>query len=663
MTETYLLQDLAIVVAVAGVMTLLCHRLRQPVVLGYILAGLVIGPYSPPFSFVKDLHSIRTLAELGLVFLMFTLGLEFNLPKLRKVGFSAGLAALFELAGMMVIGTLLGRSFGWNARDSLFLGAILSIASTTLIVKVFTDLKMMREDFAQVVFGILVLEDIAAVVILSVLSGLASAESSGAAVALGALLKVSFFVILFLVAGLFLVPRSLEAVGRLHSREMTGICALGLCLSAAVVAHHFGFSVALGAFLMGAVIAASSQAPGIEEWIHPVRDMFSAIFFVAVGMMIEPRMLWTHKGPILGITAVFLAGKILMVSLGSFLAGRGLKDSFKTGVSLAQIGEFSFVIASLGAASKVTSDFLYPITVAVSSITAFTAPHLIRNSDRLVGGLMRAIPAPVHSLLEAYEKKVKGSRDGHARSSARVIFVKYVSRLLVYVALWVSVVLAAQVSCRALFSGQVIAWALAGAASLPLFTAISRYVNHLLLILITGAMASYKFFRRIKIHLLYNTLEVMVFALLGSIFLALAASQLGAGLEVAGLAAGMLLAGFVLKRRVTAVKERMEVILDEIFGLASSEPAHQSSVLAGQKVVTSDLREQIALREDSPAAGRSIRDLGVRQRSGATVVAVYREGNLIANPEPDTVLEAFDILVIWGSAPDRVKAKALLLGS
>ncbi|OGR79003.1 MAG: hypothetical protein A3I11_00920 [Elusimicrobia bacterium RIFCSPLOWO2_02_FULL_39_32] len=670
MSEAHLLQDLAIVVVIAGVMTLLCHLLRQPVVLGYIIAGFIIGPYTPPFSLVHDLHSIQTLAELGLVFLMFTLGLEFNLPKLRKVGASAALAALLEVLGMVWIGYKLGQLFGWSQKDSIFLGAILSISSTTIIVKVFTDLKMMRENFAQVVFGILILEDIVAVLILSILSGFAFTPSAGASMALWTLLKISLFIIIFLVAGLSLIPRFLDWVVGFQSTEMTGISTLGFCLLGAILAYVVGFSVALGAFLMGAVVAASKSAAQIEEWIHPIRDMFSAIFFVAVGMLIQPQLLWTYKWPILIITLVTLSGKILTVGMGTFLAGYGLKNSVKIGVSMAQIGEFSFVIASLGAANNVTSNFLYPIAVAVSSITTFSTPYLIRKADSLVERIVQTIPLPIQSLLKSYENWFQRLGNQKTESKTKSIFVKYLIRLLIYFAIWVGILLVTQVISRIVSSPSsehlpflyLVLWFLCGMTSLPLLMAISKYINHILLILLTIAMESSKILGVININLFYNLLQIFVIFSLGSAYILLASSYVKSDLIVI-LVAALILVGVLFKSFIIFVKEQIEKHLDDVLGLASSEPMHQAALITGQHAnLINDLGEQLALTQNSLGVSKSIRVLRIREQTGATISAIYRMGDLITNPPPDTELLANDILVIWGMPDQRKKAKTLLTG-
>lgn len=661
MIETHLLQDLAVIMAAGAGATLLCHRLKQPVVLGYLLAGLLVGPHTPPFALVKDIHSIHTLAELGLVFLMFSLGLEFNLPKLRRVGLSAALAAGLEVAGMLWIGYRLGQWFGWTATDNLFLGAILSISSTTIIVKVFMDLKLMKEDFAQAVFGILILEDIVAILILSVLSGL-GAGGAKASIVMGSALQIGFFVVLFLLSGLSLVPRLIHWVSRFESKEVLGIVVLGLCLMGSLLAALFGFSVALGAFLTGAVIAASREMPQIEEWIHPVRDMFSAIFFVSAGMLIQPQLLVEYKWAILAVTLVTLAGKIGTCTLGSFLAGYRLKTSFKIGASLAQIGEFSFVIASLGASTKLTSAFLYPLAVTVSSLTTLTTPYLIRYSDPMVEGLLRVMPARLRDRLDQMQLWKTGREK---KSSATPVFSKYLIRLVIYGVIFVALLSVARALSQPLSwlprnarIPLLILWSFSGLLSLPLFAAISKYANHLLLLLATRNAF---LLRHMNIHLFYRVMLSIQICALGLAFLASARPVIPSPPALAGLALIMGLTAGLGRRPLAVATERMEGLLDEVLGLATSEPTRQAVLdLGGRDAIFHDITDQVALGEDSPAVRRTIRDLRIRELTGASIVAIYRQGQHIANPAPDTQLLPDDVLVVLGEAEECRKARESL---
>jgi CPA2 family monovalent cation:H+ antiporter-2 len=668
--ETYLLQDLAVVMAAAGAMTLLCHYFKQPVVLGYLIAGLLIGPYTPPFAFIHNLDSIHTMAELGLIFLMFSLGLEFNLPKIRRVGFSPALAAVLEVTGMLVIGYLLGQSFGWNKMDSIFLGAILSMSSTTIIVKVLMDFKMLKEHFTQVVFGILVLEDIVAVVILSILSGLGSQGGPDTTAILDAFLRIGLFIVLFLVLGLFFIPKFIHWVSRFGSKEILGIVTLGFCLGGALMASFFNLSIALGAFLIGAVLAASKEIHEIEDWIHPVRDMFSAIFFVSAGMLIQPQLLWEYKIPILIVTLVTLVGKVISGFLGSFLVGYDIKTSARIGMSLAQIGEFSFVIASLGFTLNITSSFLYPLAVTVSSLTTLATPYLIRYSDHWVDMLLRIMPKSVQSSLNSYHAWLHRVRPAQTSHHGSAVFAKYLVRLGIYMAWLAAIHFSTQIiSIRlariwvvenALRTGLTSAlWFFMCLLSLPILVAISKYANHIILLLITR---NKRILHHLNITLFYNTLDILSMCLLGTVFLIFSFRFVQSVQIVASLGAGIFIVGYFFRKKINVVKEWLEKALDRITGLATSEPTRRAVIQKGEKtLLLLDITDQVALPKNSPLHDKTIRDLRLREETGASIVAIYRDGKHIANPGPDIKLMPDDVLVLIGNEEELIKGKRLLL--
>jgi CPA2 family monovalent cation:H+ antiporter-2 len=387
------IQDLAVIMLIAGIVTVLFHRLRQPVVLGYILAGFIIGPHTPPFGLIHDEQTIRTLSELGVIFLMFCLGLEFSLRKLFKVGATAFIAAFLEIILMIWIGYEIGRWFEWSTMDSLFLGAILAISSTTIIVKALNDLKMKDQRFAQLIFGVLIVEDILGIGIIALLSGIAVSGSVSSGEVVATVGKLSLFMIIALVVGILLVPRILAYVAKFESNEMLLVTVLGLCFGFCLLVVKLEYSMVLGAFLIGAIMAESRQLHKIERLVEPVRDMFSAIFFVAIGLMIDPAILLEYAWPIAVITVAVILGKIVSCGLGAFIAGNDGRTSLRVGMGLSQIGEFSFIIAALGISLQVTSDFLYPVAVAVSVLTTLTTPYLIRGADPFAQVLARLMPA------------------------------------------------------------------------------------------------------------------------------------------------------------------------------------------------------------------------------------------------------------------------------
>ncbi|MBI6632709.1 cation:proton antiporter [Pseudomonas paralactis] len=396
------IQDLAVIMLVAGVVTILFHRLKQPVVLGYIVAGFIIGPHTPPFGLIHDEDTIKTLAELGVIFLMFCLGLEFSLRKLFKVGATAFIAAFLEIVLMIWIGYEIGRWFDWSTMDSLFLGAILAISSTTIIVKALNDLKMKDQRFAQLIFGVLIVEDILGIGIIALLSSIAVSGTVSSGEVFSTVGKLSLFMIVALVIGILLVPRLLAYVARFESNEMLLITVLGLCFGFCLLVVKLEYSMVLGAFLIGAIMAESRQLIKIERLIEPVRDMFSAIFFVAIGLMIDPQILLQYAWPIAVITVAVVLGKMLSCGLGAFIAGNDGRTSLRVGMGLSQIGEFSFIIAALGMTLQVTSDFLYPVAVAVSAITTLLTPYLIRGADPLSLKIAAVMPKRMSRVFGMY---------------------------------------------------------------------------------------------------------------------------------------------------------------------------------------------------------------------------------------------------------------------
>lgn len=396
------IQDLAVIMLVAGVVTILFHRFKQPVVLGYIVAGFIIGPHTPPFDLIHDEDTIKTLAELGVIFLMFCLGLEFSLRKLFKVGATAFIAAFLEIILMIWIGYEIGQWFDWNTMDSLFLGAILAISSTTIIVKALNDLKMKNQRFAQLIFGVLIVEDILGIGIIALLSSIAVSGTVSSGEVFSTVGKLSLFMIVALVIGILLVPRLLAYVAKFESNEMLLITVLGLCFGFCLLVVKLEYSMVLGAFLIGAIMAESRQLLKIERLIEPVRDMFSAIFFVAIGLMIDPQILLQYAWPIAVITVAVVLGKMLSCGLGAFIAGNDGRTSLRVGMGLSQIGEFSFIIAALGMTLQVTSDFLYPVAVAVSAITTLLTPYLIRGADPLSLKIAAVMPQRLSRVFGMY---------------------------------------------------------------------------------------------------------------------------------------------------------------------------------------------------------------------------------------------------------------------
>lgn len=376
-----LIADLALILGAAAVITLLFKKLKQPVVLGYIIAGLLVGPNIKLFPKIVELETIRTWADIGVIFLLFSLGLEFSFKKLLKVGGVAVITAITEVTLTMFLGFGVGKMLGWNTMDSLYLGGILAIASTTIIIRAFDELGVKNQKFTGVVTGVLVIEDLVAVLLMVLLSTVAVSQTFAGSEMVLSVFSLAFFLILWFVSGIFFLPTLLKKISSLINDETLLIISLALCLMMVVLATYVGFSPALGAFIMGSILAETTKAEKISHLTQSVKNLFGAIFFVSVGMLIDPQMLKIHVFPILVATLVLMVGKPLLVCVGALAAGQPLKIAVQSGMSLSQIGEFSFIIASLGLTLNVTSDFLYPVAVAVSVLTTFTTPYMIRFSE------------------------------------------------------------------------------------------------------------------------------------------------------------------------------------------------------------------------------------------------------------------------------------------
>ena len=397
-----LIIDLALILMCAGLTTLIFKRLKQPLVLGYIVAGFIASPHMPYTPSVQDTNDIKLWADIGVIFLLFALGLEFSFKKLMKVGGTAIIAACSVILVMIVLGVLVGMSFGWDRMDCIYLGGMLAMSSTTIIYKAFDDMGLRQQRFAGLVLSVLILEDILAIVLMVMLSTLAVSQNFEGMEMVQSVVKLVFFLVLWFVVGIYIIPTFLKRVRKWMSAETLLVVAVGMCFLMVVLAAEAGFSAAFGAFMMGSILAETVEAESIEKLVAPVKDLFGAIFFVSVGMMVDPAMIVEYKIPIIVITLTILLGQSILGSGSFVLAGQPLKVAMQCGFSLTQIGEFAFIIASLGVSLNVTSDFLYPIVVAVSVITTFTTPYMIRLSVPAYNWASKRIPSKWMNLLEHY---------------------------------------------------------------------------------------------------------------------------------------------------------------------------------------------------------------------------------------------------------------------
>lgn len=408
----HIIQDLSLILGAAALTTLIFRKLKQPLVLGYIIAGLLVGPQVKIIPDVVDRGSIETWAEIGVIFLLFSLGLEFSFRKLVKVGGAASITAFTEIIVIVVAGYFTGRAMGWNRVDCLFLGGMLASSSTTIIIRAFDELGVKAKQFARTVFGVLIVEDIVVILILVLLPTIAISQKFEGKELFFTVSKLVFFLFIWFLAGIFLVPSLLKLAKKLINNETLLVIAVGMCFGMVVLAVNVGFSAELGAFIMGSIFAETTKAERIEHVMTPIRELFGAIFFVSIGMMIDLNAMWRYIGPITIITVLTIVGKFFSTSLGALLSGQPLKQSIRVGMSMAQIGEFAFIIATLGLSLGVTSDFLFPVAVGVAVITTFTTPYMIRYSDKVYELVEKIMPSGLLTVINnysSYSQSVNGS--------------------------------------------------------------------------------------------------------------------------------------------------------------------------------------------------------------------------------------------------------------
>ena len=387
-----LINDLALILIVASTVTLLFKKLKQPLVLGYIMAGFIVSPHMPYTMTVMDTVDIKTWADIGVMFLLFSLGLDFSFKKIIKMGITPVITTLTIIFAMMTLGIVVGHAFDWKRMDCIFLGGMLAMSSTTIIYKAFTDMGLRQQKFAQPVMSVLILEDILAIVMMVMLSAIASGNNPDGGEMIGSVVKIGFFLVLWFVVGIFAVPWFLRSTRKLINNETLLIVSLGLCCLMAVVSTKVGFSSAFGAFVMGSILAETIEAAKIEKLVAPVKDLFGAVFFVSVGMLVDPNIIVEYAVPIAVLVLTILLGQSIFGTFGFLIGGQSLKSAMRCGFSMAQIGEFSFIIASLGLSLHVTGEFLYPVVVAVSVITTFLTPYMIRLSVPSYNVLERHLP-------------------------------------------------------------------------------------------------------------------------------------------------------------------------------------------------------------------------------------------------------------------------------
>jgi CPA2 family monovalent cation:H+ antiporter-2 len=433
-----LITDLGLILMTAGIAVLIFKKLKQPLVLGYLIAGFLAGNHFNFFPSVTDMKSVEVWAEIGIIILLFSLGLEFSFKKLMKVGGTASVTAITQIITMTILGFMVGQWLEWSKMDSIFLGVMLSISSTTIILKTFDELGVKAQKFAGNVIGSLIVQDIIAILMMVLLSTIAASDQFSGSVLVQSIFKLFFFLVLWFLGGIFIIPTILKKTKHLLSDEMLLIISLALCLMMVMLASNAGFSPALGAFIMGSIIAETTQAEHIEHLVKPVKDLFGAVFFVSVGMLIDPEALYEHAIPVLILSFVTIFGQSISSTTGALLSGQPLKESIQTGMSLSQIGEFSFIIATLGMTLHVTSSFLYPIVVAVSAVTTFTTPFMIKLSPPFSEYLSKKLPRRWTKRIERYSANTQAIK---TVSNWQTVLHAYLTQVIVLSVIIIAVIL------------------------------------------------------------------------------------------------------------------------------------------------------------------------------------------------------------------------------
>ncbi|OJT23743.1 potassium transporter [Archangium sp. Cb G35] len=675
------LKALAMVLCVAAVTSIIFQRLRQPVVLGYIIAGLIIGPHVP-IPLVADSGIVQTLSELGVILLMFSLGLEFSLRKLFQVGPTASVTAIIQCSLMIWLGFVVGRAFGWTALESIFTGAIIAISSTTIIAKAF-DEQGIKGKLREIVVGVLIVEDLIAIMLMATLT----AVSTGAGLSAGQLAltmgRLGLFLVGLVVVGLLVIPRVVRAVHKLNRPETLLVTSVGICFAIALLAQEFGYSVALGAFLAGSLVAESGKEKDVEHLVQPVRDVFAAIFFVSVGMLIDPALVAKHWVAVAVLTLVVILGKLVGVALGVFLTGNGTRTAVQSGLSLAQIGEFSFIIAGLGLSLNATGQFLYPVAVAVSAITTLTTPFLIRASGPVANLVDRKLPRPLQTFAALYGSWVEGLRAAPTQKTTGAKIRRMVRLMVLDAALLAALVIGTSVFIERLITtvenrgglgasvARLLVIGLASALAVPFLVGLVRMARSLGVLLADLALPPNegKLDRAAAPRrALVVTLQLASLLSVGIPLVALTQPFIpgfqGAAVllvQLSVLAVGFWRSATNLQGHVRAGSQVIVSALAAQTHVPGNEEKHGDR-LKTLHAILPGLGEPtpVRLEASSPAVGQSLAQLNLRGMTGATVLAIQRGDGEAVVPTAQEVLREGDVLALAGTHEAIDAARAVL---
>ncbi len=655
------------VLCVAAITTVIFQKIRQPVVVGYLLAGVIVGPYVTIFPLLADSERIHTLSELGVILLMFALGLEFRLSRLIRLGPTSGFITALQVGFMIWLGYICGRALGWTPLESIFTGAILSISSTTIVAKAYEETPV-APTLRELAFGILLAEDLTAVVELAVLTTLASGAGVSAPMMTVTIGRLILFLVAFVGIGFIVVPPLVRIVVSLDRPETTLVASVGICFAFALIAEHSGYSVALGAFLAGSLVAESGKADQIERLVAPVRDIFGAVFFVSVGMMIDPQLIAQHWIALIVLTVAVIAGKFIGVTFASILSGVGTRTSIQAGMSLAQIGEFSFIIAGAGMKTGATRDFLYSIAVAVSVITTFLTPYLIRSSGPCADFVSRHLPRPLKVLESLYDSWFERIRQAAAPTEDSRSIGWPIATIVSSASLIGAILI---INERDPFDVTTI---VAKLERLPYFSA-GLFVDAFALLLCVGPAAGLYF----GAHRLATALASRAFPdltteeisagkamieLLHVTILLVAAVPLLAVVQpfmapvegIAVMVISILLMIIVVARNVGRIQNQMRDAVHFIANtMRGSRAEGRSYEVPGIGTLT-----PVSVQAGSSGIGKRLSEIDLHTQSGAVVVAIGRGGSDVIIPTGDEVLRPGDILELAGSTDAVATAIRLL---
>ena len=648
-----LFYDLALILVTAGIATVIFKWLKQPVVLGYIIAGFLIGPNFEWFPVINDHTSVETWSEIGMVFMLFGIGLEFSFKKLKKVGGTVGITALTELITMCVVGFLLGKILGWSQMDCIFLGAMLSISSTTIIAKAFDDMKLNREKFSGNVIGELVVEDLEAVLLMVILSTMAVSKTFDGMQLVYSMLKLLFFLVVWFLGGIFLVPTVLRWARKFMSEETLTVFSVGLCFLMVVLANLAGFSSALGAFIMGSILAETLEAEKIHELTTPIKNLFGAIFFVSVGMMVDPRILVEYWWQILVITIILLIFKPLSNVVGRLLAGVDLKQSMQGGFCFSQIGEFSFIIATLGLSYGVIDDFLYPIIVSVSIITTFLTPYAIKSATPCYGWVTKHLP---RRWLEKFENIDLGIK---VRSGKKVTMGGFVSHqlknIVIYLAIIIAVVLISFSICSFVMRFVPAPWNSAISTALALVI-VSPFLwamgfKHTLANTTRKLMEASKFNRTI-ILVVFILRFLIVWVVATSVIRHFLNASFWSHLQIGSPWFRFINVGFglvyAIMLRVLSPAMKFYKRIEERF-MDNLNKRQKVQVFAIPEILQENCHlQKMKLSPDSPYSGKLIKETDFRDNYNVSVVRVERGKQVFELPKSDFQLFPYDKITFVG---------------